>query len=302
VICVVTWANLRVPSPLNQLAIVLDGRVVSAPVIQEAITGGSAQITGNFTQQEATDLANVLKFGALPLSFEPGSAREVSPTLGADSLRGGLIAGALGMVLVLLYMLVYYRGLGLISAASLVVAGTLSWGLVVLLGWQIGYRLSLAGIAGLIVSIGITADSFVVFFERLRDEVREGKSGRVAVESGWRRARRTIIVSDVVSLLAAGVLYVLSTASVRGFAFTLGLTTLVDIVVVFLFTKPLVTLAVRSKAWGTGRWSGLDPVHLGAPAPTSPSLALARARERRAKSAAGPGERRPSAGASGEEV
>jgi preprotein translocase subunit SecD len=271
-------------SPQDQIAIVLDGQVVSAPSINEPITGGSAQITGSFTQAEATDLANVLKYGALPLSFQPGAAQEVSPTLGAASLRGGLIAGGLGLALVVLYMLVYYRRLGLVAAASLVVAGVLTWGVVVLLGWRIGFRLSLAGIAGLIVSIGITADSFIVYFERLRDEVREGRSVRVAAEAGWKRARHTIVVSDVVSLLAAVVLYILSTASVRGFAFTLGLTTLVDLLVVFLFTKPLVTLAARSRSFASGRFSGLDPARLGAKpqSAASPSLAMARARERRA--------------------
>ncbi|MGN6332542.1 MAG: protein translocase subunit SecD [Motilibacteraceae bacterium] len=271
-------------SPQDEIAIVLDGQVVSAPSINEPIVGGSAQITGDFTQAEATDLANVLKYGALPLSFQPGAAQEVSPTLGAASLRGGLIAGGLGLALVVLYMLVYYRRLGLVAAASLAVAGVLTWGLVVLLGWRIGFRLSLAGIAGLIVSIGITADSFIVYFERLRDEVREGRSVRVAAEAGWRRARHTIVVSDIVSLLAAVVLYILSTASVRGFAFTLGLTTLVDLLVVFLFTKPLVTLAARSRSFASGRFSGLDPARLGAKpqSAASPSLAMARARERRA--------------------
>ncbi|MGN6243448.1 MAG: protein translocase subunit SecD [Motilibacteraceae bacterium] len=271
-------------SPQDQIAIVLDGQVVSAPSINEPITGGSAQITGSFTQAESTDLANVLKYGALPLSFQPGAAQEVSPTLGAASLRGGLIAGGIGLALVVLYMLVYYRRLGLVAAASLVVAGVLTWGLVVLLGWRIGFRLSLAGIAGLIVSIGITADSFIVYFERLRDEVREGRSVRVAAEAGWRRARHTIVVSDIVSLLAAVVLYILSTASVRGFAFTLGLTTLVDLLVVFMFTKPLVTLAARSRSFASGRFSGLDPARLGAKpqSAASPSLAMARARERRA--------------------
>ncbi|HEU4676182.1 MAG TPA: protein translocase subunit SecD [Motilibacteraceae bacterium] len=271
-------------SPQDEIAIVLDGQVVSAPSINEPIVGGSAQITGDFTQAEATDLANVLKYGALPLSFQPGAAQEVSPTLGAASLRGGLIAGGLGLALVVLYMLVYYRRLGLVAAASLAVAGVLTWGLVVLLGWRIGFRLSLAGIAGLIVSIGITADSFIVYFERLRDEVREGRSVRVAAEAGWKRARHTIVVSDIVSLLAAVVLYILSTASVRGFAFTLGLTTLVDLLVVFLFTKPLVTLAARSRSFASGRFSGLDPARLGAKpqSAASPSLAMARARERRA--------------------
>ncbi|RJK96793.1 protein translocase subunit SecD [Vallicoccus soli] len=277
------------PPPENQLAIVLDDRVVSAPTINEAIPGGSASITGSFTQESAEDLANVLRYGALPLAFEPQSVNEVSPTLGDESLRGGLIAGGLGLLAVVLYMLVYYRLLGLVAVASLVVATIGTWGLLVFLGWQIGYALTLAGIAGAIVSIGVTADSFVIYFERIRDEVREGRTVRVAAETGWRRARRTIIASDVVSLLAAVVLYFLSSSSVRGFAFTLGLTTLVDVIVVFLFTKPLVTLFVRSRGLSTGGMSGLDAKRLGAVpgSSPSPSLAMARARERRRVAEAG---------------
>ncbi|MGZ4590709.1 MAG: protein translocase subunit SecD [Actinomycetes bacterium] len=249
----------------NRFGIVLDGLVVSAPATQAAITDGRARITGNFTQAEANNLANVLKYGALPLTFDAGSVQEVSATLGGDQLRAGLIAGAIGLLLVVLYSLLYYRGLGLVTVASLFVSGVLTYGMVVLLGWQVGFRLSLAGIAGLIVAIGITADSFIVYFERLRDEVREGKSLRVAVETGWVRARRTILAADFVSFLAAMILYWLSAGGVRGFAFTLGLTTLIDIVVVFLFTKPLVTILARTKFYGQGhRLSGLDPERLGA--------------------------------------
>jgi preprotein translocase subunit SecD len=248
----------------NRFAIVLDGLSVSAPTTNGVITNGNAEISGNFTQAEATDLANVLKFGALPLTFDAGSVEEVSATLGGDQLTAGLIAGVIGLALVVLYSLLYYRGLGLVTVASLLVSATITYGLVVLLGWQIGFRLSLAGIAGLIVAIGITADSFVVYFERIRDEVREGKSLRVAVETGWARARRTILAADFVSFLAAMVLYVLSVGGVRGFAFTLGLTTLIDIAVVFLFTKPLVTILARTKFFGQGhKWSGLDPERLG---------------------------------------
>ena len=170
----------------------------------------------------------------------------------------------IGLLLVVLYSLLYYRGLGLVTVASLLVSSIITYGMVVLLGWQIGFRLSLAGIAGLIVAIGITADSFIVYFERIRDEVRDGKSLRVGVETGWARARRTILAADFVSFLAAMVLYVLSVGSVRGFAFTLGLTTLVDIVVVFMFTKPIVTIMARTKFFGQGhKWSGLDPARLG---------------------------------------
>jgi preprotein translocase subunit SecD len=251
-------------SDLNRFAIVLDGLVVSAPSTNGAITDGNAQITGSFTQDEATSLANVLKYGALPLTFDAGDVQEVSATLGGDQLRAGLIAGAIGLFLVVLYSLLYYRGLGLVTVASLCVSAVLTYGMVVLLGWQLGFRLSLAGVAGLIVAIGITADSFVVFFERLRDEVREGRTLRVAVENGWVRARRTILAADFVSFLAAVILYILSAGSVRGFAFTLGLTTLIDIVVVFMFTKPMLTVLARTEFFGQGhRFSGLDPERLG---------------------------------------
>ena len=256
----------QLSDPQNRFGIVLDGLVVSAPSLNNGpILGGQAQITGNFSQNEATSLANVLKYGALPLSFDAGEVQEVSATLGSDQLTAGILAGVIGLGLVVLYSLLYYRGLGLVTVTSLAVSALLTYGLVVLLGWQIGFRLSLAGIAGLIVAIGITADSFIVFFERLRDEVREGKSLRVAVEAGWVRARRTILAADFVSFLAAVVLYVLSVGSVRGFAFTLGLTTILDIFIVFLFTKPLVTMLARTKFFGEGhRFSGLDPERLGA--------------------------------------
>jgi preprotein translocase subunit SecD len=250
---------------LNRFAIVLDGLVVSAPTTNAVITNGQAEISGNFSQAEATDLANVLKFGALPLTFDPGEVQEISATLGGDQLRAGVIAGIIGLLLVIVYSLLYYRGLGMVTIASLAVAAVITYGMVVLLGWQLGFRLSLAGIAGLIVAIGITADSFVVFFERIRDEVRDGKPLRVAVESGWARARRTILAADFVSFLAALVLYLLSVGGVRGFAFTLGLTTLIDIVVVFLFTHPLVRILAGTKFFGQGhRFSGLDPERLGA--------------------------------------
>ena len=237
-----------------------------APTTNAVIPNGQAEISGNFTQDEASDLANVLKFGALPLTFDPGEVQEVSATLGGEQLHAGLIAGIIGLSLVVMYLLVYYRGLGLVAVASLLVAAIITYGMVVLLGWQLGFRLSLAGIAGLIVAIGITADSFVVYFERIRDEVRDGRTLRVAVETGWQRARRTILAADFVSFLAAVVLYLLSVGSVRGFAFTLGLTTLIDVAVVFLFTKPLVTILARTKFFGQGhRLSGLSADRLGAP-------------------------------------
>lgn len=251
--------------PLDQFAIVLDGVVVSAPGVNEPILGGQAEISGQFTQEEAGDLANVLKYGALPLAFDFGERQTISPTLGADQLQAGLIAGGLGLVLVVLYLLLYYRALALVAVLSLVIAGLFVYGTVILLGETIGFTLTLAGVAGLIVAIGITADSFIVYFERIRDEVREGRTLRVALEAGWSRAKRTIIAADFISLIAAVILYVLSVGGVRGFAFTLGLTTVIDLLVVFLFTKPLVTLLARTKFFNSGsRWSGLSPERLGA--------------------------------------
>jgi preprotein translocase subunit SecD len=252
--------------PNNAFAIVLDGRVVTYPTVNEPIPGGQAQISGSFTQAEAQALATVLNYGALPLSFETSDLSTVTPTLGETQLKAGLLAGLIGLGLVLIYSLFYYRGLGLVVFASLVVAGLITYAAVVLLGAAIGFTLTIAGMAGIIVSIGIIADSFVVFFERIRDEIREGRSVRMSVETGWARARRTILTSDAVSLFAAFFLYVFSVANVRGFAFALGLTTIVDLVVVFLFTKPLLTILARSRFFGAGHpWSGLDPERLGAP-------------------------------------
>lgn len=245
--------------PLNQVAIVLDGLVVSAPRINEAIPSGNAQITGSFTQLEAQDLANVLKYGALPLAFDRGEVQQVSPTLGADQLNAGLLAGGLGLGLVLLYSLLYYRGLGLVTVGSLAIAGSLVYLLFLLLGKWIGFTLTLAGIAGAIVAIGVTADSFIIYFERIRDEIREGRSLRTAVETGWSRARRTILVADFVSIIAAVLLYFFAVGGVRGFAFTLGLTTLVDLIVVFAFTKPIVTILAKMNFFASGHpLSGLS--------------------------------------------
>ncbi len=253
----------------NQFAIVLYGLVVSAPSVDEPIPGGQAQITGDFTQAEAEQLANVLSYGSLPLTFDTSEVTTVSATLGRDQLDKGLLAGAIGLGLVVLASLLYYRALGIVVVASLAVAAVMTYALIVLLGEAIGFTLVLAGVVGLIVAIGITADSFVVFFERVRDEIRDGRSVRMAVEQGWRRARHTIIVSDVVSLFAAGALYVFAAGSVKGFAFALGLTTLVDLVVVFLFTKPFLTLLASRKFFGRGHpLSGFDPTRIGAPATT----------------------------------
>jgi preprotein translocase subunit SecD len=253
---------------LDQVAIALDGNIVSAPEIQGAIPGGNAQITGNFTQQQATQLQDELKFGALPLSFKTQTVTSVSAQVGRNQLDAGLVAAAVGLLLVVVYSFFYYRGLGLVSVSSLIIAGIITYLAVVLLSLYQSFTLSLAGIAGLIVAIGITADSFVVYFERLRDEVREGKQLRPAVESGWKRARRTILVSDTVSFLAALLLYYFAIGDVKGFAYTLGLTTLIDVLVVFTFTKPMVTLLAGTRFFGNGHpMSGLDPARLGAKTP-----------------------------------
>ncbi len=268
-------------APQAQVAIVLDGQVVSAPAIREGpITGGTASIDGppeSFDQQYATDLANVLKYGALPLEFTQSSIDEVSSTLGSDQLTGGLIAGAIGLGLVVLYCLFYYRGLGLVAVSSLVVASAVTYLAVVILGEGMGFRLSLPHIIGLIVSIGITADSFIVYFERVRDELRAGRKLRSSVETAWKRARRTILVADAVTFLAALVLYFLAVGGVAGFAFAMGLTTLIDIIVVFFFTKPMVALLSRTKFFGRGHpMSGLDPRRLHQPTRDAAAAGTAR--------------------------
>ncbi|MEP6696155.1 MAG: protein translocase subunit SecD [Pseudonocardiales bacterium] len=258
------WTNLTraavgKPSPTDQVAIVLDADVVSAPVIQSVITG-NAEITGQFSQAEAKTLANQLKYGALPLTFDVLSEQAVSPTLGTDQLKAGLLAGGIGLVLVALYSLIYYRILGLVTISSLLLSGLVTYGLIVLLGRRLGFTLSLAGIAGFIVAVGITADSFVVFFERLKDEVKDGRSVRSAVPRAWVRARRTILSADAVSFLAAAALYVFTVGAVKGFAFTLGLSTLLDLLIVFLFTHPLVSLTSRWRTFDSPRMTGLGNV------------------------------------------
>ena len=258
---------------LNQLAVALDGNVVTSPQIQSAIPGGNAQITGNFTQAQATQLQNELKYGSVPLDLKPLYVTSVSAQVGRNQLEAGLIAAAIGLLLVVVYSFLYYRGLGIVSVSSLAIAALIAFLAVVLLSKYQNFKLELSGIAGLIVAIGITADSFVVYFERLRDEVREGKQLRPAVESGWKRARRTILVSDTVSFLAALLLYYFAIGEVKGFAYTLGLTTLIDIVVVFLFTKPMVTILAGTKFFGNGHpMSGLDPARLGAKTPWRSSV------------------------------
>jgi preprotein translocase subunit SecD len=261
------WTNLTRKAFAEQepdrkrVAIVLDNDVVSAPEIQGVITG-QAEITGGFTQAAAKELATKLKYGALPLTFEQQTAQTISPTLGLAQLEAGLLAGAVGLALVLVYVLFYYRLLGIVTVASLLLSGLVVYAALILLGRPntIGFTLTLAGIAGFIVSVGITADSFVVFFERLKDEIREGRSARSAVPRAWVRARRTIISADTVSFLAAAVLYVIAAGAVKGFAFTLGMSTVLDLVVVFLFTHPVVALLSRSKAFLSPRFSGLGRV------------------------------------------
>ena len=258
-----TWADFTAAHIGTQTAFTLDSQVVSAPMIQEAIPGGRTQITGGsppFTASTARQLANVLKYGSLPLSFESSEAQTVSATLGLTSLKAGLIAGAIGLVLVLIYSLLYYRALGLLIALSLTASGATVFAILVLLGRYINYTLDLAGIAGLIIGIGTTADSFVVFFERIKDEIREGRSFRSAVPRGWVRARKTIVSGDAVTFLAAAVLYFLAIGQVKGFAFTLGLTTIIDLVVVFLVTWPLLYLASKNPTLAKPAFNGLGAV------------------------------------------
>ncbi|MFI9253027.1 protein translocase subunit SecD [Streptomyces sp. NPDC053069] len=264
----ITGELAKKQDPQNEFGIVLDGEVVSSPFVREAITGGQAEISGSFTQQDAQGLANMLSYGALPLSFQEQSVTTVTAALGGEQLHAGLLAGAIGLALVVIYLVVYYRGLSIVAMASLLVSAILTYVIMSLLGPAIHFALNLPAVCGAIVAIGITADSFIVYFERIRDEIREGRSLRPAVERAWPRARRTILVSDFVSFLAAAVLFIVTVGKVQGFAFTLGLTTLLDVVVVFFFTKPLMTLLARRPFFANGhKWSGLDPKSLGAKPP-----------------------------------
>ncbi|PZU46166.1 MAG: protein translocase subunit SecD [Microbacterium sp.] len=252
-------------TPQNQFAFVLDGAVISAPTMNGVILDGKPQISGSFTEESSKTLADQLKFGALPLSFEVQSTNSISATLGSQQLQIGLIAGLIGLALVALYSLIVYRALGSVIIASLIVMGVLTYITLCILAWRMGFRLSLAGVAGLIVTIGFTADSFIVYFERIRDELRDGKSITGAVEDGWGRAKRTIYISKSINILAAVVLYILADATVKGFAFTLGLTTLIDILIFILFTHPVMQLLARTRFFGGGHpLSGLDPEALGA--------------------------------------
>ncbi len=249
----------------NRFAIVLDGSAISAPAINGVIDAGLASITGSFTLDTAELLANQIKFGALPISFAVQTSEQISPTLGGEQLQLGIWAGVVGLALVFFYSLVQYRALGLVTIGSLIVAGILAYLSVTLLGWASNFRLTMAGVTGLIVAIGITADSFIVYFERVRDEVRAGRPLRYAVDTGWARARRTILISDAVNLIAAGVLFWLSEASVKAFAFTLGMVTVIDLIVIFMFTHPVLSILANTKFFGEGhKWSGMDPERLGA--------------------------------------
>ena len=255
-----TWAAYTSANVGTNVAFTLDGRVVSAPTINSPITTNPTTITGSFDQESATELANQLRYGALPLTFTQATAQSISTELGEEQLEAGLIAGGIGIALVFVYALFYYRLLGLVMIASLVLSAVVVYGVLVVLGREIGFTLSLAGIAGFIVSIGITADSFVVYFERLKDEIREGRSLRSAVPRAWVRARRTILSADAVSFLAAAILYLLAIGDVKGFAFTLGMSTVLDLIVVFLFTHPLMAVLSRFKGFSKNRFSGLGRV------------------------------------------
>lgn len=255
----VTQRLFPLEQPRNQFAITLDGFVITAPTTQAVITNGSAQITGSFDRESSKVLADQLKYGSLPIGFEVQSQENISATLGQDQLTSGLLAGLIGLILVVIYSAFQYRGLAIVTVGSLLVAAVLVYLLIAFLSWRQGYRLSMAGVAGLIVAIGITVDSFIVYFERVRDEIREGRNLEVAVENAWKRSIRTILASDAVSFTAAATLFLLTVGNVRGFAFTLGLTTIVDLIVVLLFTHPLLRLLARTRFFSSGHpWSGFD--------------------------------------------
>lgn len=251
--------------PRNQFAILLDGEVISAPQMNAVIPNGQAQITGQFTEESASFLSEQLRYGSLPVSFTIASEQQISATLGADQLRMGIIAGLIGLLLVAVWSILQYKWLGWVNIVSLIVLGVMSWLAITLLGWGLNYRLSLAGVAGLVVAIGMAADSFIVYFERIRDEVRIGRTIPAAIDHGWKRAQQTILASKAVNLIAAVVLYFVAVGNVRGFAFTLGLTAVIDLVVVFFFTHPIMVYLSRTKYFGRGSpGSGLDPKALDA--------------------------------------
>lgn len=243
-----TCFNREATCPTAQVAIVLDGVVISAPVVREAVfAGGSVQISGDFTEGEARDLAKILEFGAVPVKFGVSQVQSVSPTLGKDSLRAAMLSGLLGVVLVMLFFFFYYRLLTLVVVGGLMVSGGLLWSIVAFLSKTNGLALSLSGVAGIIVSIGVTIDSYVVFFERIKDELHKGKTLKNSAQRSFAAAWRTILAADTVSFIGAVILWKLTVGSVRGFAFFLGLSTLCDVVVAYLFTRPAVLLLARSR-------------------------------------------------------
>jgi preprotein translocase subunit SecD len=234
--------------PTGQIAIVLDGEVISAPVVQQAVfTGGTVQISGSFTEAEARDLAKILEFGAVPVKFSVATVQTVSPTLGKDSLRAAVISGVFGVLLVMLFFFFYYRLLTIVVVSGLVISGSLLWSVISYLSKTNGLALTLSGVAGIVVSIGVTVDSYVVFFERLKDELVSGKTMRGAAQRSFTSAWRTILAADTVSFIGAIILWQLTVGSVRGFAFFLGLSTLIDVFVAYLFTRPAILLLARSK-------------------------------------------------------
>jgi preprotein translocase subunit SecD len=244
--------------PTQRMAIVLDGVVQSAPSVNQPSFSGGVDITGSFTESEAKDLARVLKSGALPVRLQVQAVQTVSPTLGEDSLRAALVAGIIGIALVLLFMLLYYRSLAWIVVVGLGISGLIQWNVISLLSKTNGLALSLAGAAGIIVSIGVTIDSYVVFLEKLKDEVKAGRTLRNSAERGFKSAWRTIVAADIVSLLGAFTLWYLTVGSVRGFAFFLGLSTLCDMIVAWFFTRPTMLLVARGNRAAKGRAFGID--------------------------------------------
>ena len=259
--------NREETCPTGQVAIVLDGVVISAPVVQEPVfTGGTVQISGDFTEQEARDLAKILEFGAVPVEFEVASVQTVSPTLGSDSLRAAIIAGLVGMVLVLMFFFAYYRLLPIVMLLGLAVSGSLMWSVIALLSKTNGLALTLAGVAGIIVSIGVTVDSYVVFFERLKDEIQAGRSLRGSAQRSFQSAFRTILIADGASFIGAVVLWYLTVGAVRGFAFFLGLSTLIDVIIAYFYTRPAVLLLARTRLFRGSRVLGVRQSEQGASA------------------------------------
>lgn len=244
--------------PTGRMAIVLDGVVQSAPSVNQPSFSGGVDITGNFKESEAKDLARVLKSGALPVRLEVQAVQIVSPTLGDDSLNAAVISGLIGVLLVLLFMMLYYRLLALIVVFGITLSGLVQWNVISLLSTTNGLALSLAGIAGIIVSIGVTVDSYVVFFEKLKDELKTGRTLKNSAERGFKSAWRTILAADIVSLIGAFTLWYLTVGSVRGFAFFLGLSTLCDIVIAWFFTRPTMLMIARTKRFQRGRLFGID--------------------------------------------